>query len=134
MVSLESPWKVDASLKVRGGVGWRTPIESELGVLLNNRRPRPRAVPKTSHHSRQFFVVDDHVQTGEWATVWPTGRCSWLVPSHSAVGSRCRERLRNHLGPLNTAVKVEGERAEIDPFWLPLPQFMDATSPVGTRP
>lgn len=133
-MSLERLWKVDASPKVLGGVGQKTSTESELVVMVNDRRPRLRAVPKTSVHSRQFFAADDHVRAGERATVWQTGRCSWLVSSHSAGGIRCRERLRNHLGPLNTAVKVEGERAEIDPFWLPLPQFMDATSPVGTRP
>jgi hypothetical protein len=64
------------------------------------------------------------------ATVRPTGCCSWSVPSHFAGGTRCRERLRNHLGALKAAGNFEGALAEIDRFLVPLPQLMDVTSPI----
>ncbi len=86
-------------------------------------------MPKTSHHSNQSFAAADKVRAGETATVWPTECCPRSVSPHSICGNRCRERLRSHLGALKTALKVEGVLAEIDPFLLPLPQFMDVTSP-----
>jgi hypothetical protein len=69
------------------------------------------------------------VRADRKATFRPTGCSSWSVPSHSAGGTRCRERLRNHLVPLRTAGKVEGVLAEIDRCLLPLPRFMGVTSP-----
>lgn len=87
-------------------------------------------MPKTSHHSRQSFAAAAaEVRAGEMATVWPTECCARSVSQHSNGRNRCGERLRNHLGALKTALKVEGVLAEIDPFLLPLPQFMDVTSP-----
>lgn len=86
-------------------------------------------MPKTSHHSRLLFAAADTVRAGDKAPVWPTECCFSSVSSHPTGGNGRRERLRYHLGPSKTAGKVEGVPTEIDPFLLPLPQFIDVTSP-----
>jgi hypothetical protein len=73
---------------------WETGWSSNSGriqarVLAYDRQSRQRAVPKTSHHSRQSFAAADEVRAGEKATVWPSECCPWSVSQHSIGRNRC---------------------------------------------